>query len=339
MGAENPKPSNPENCATPPVDEGAAKASVPTAQTDGAQAEVKTTTAKSDKKATTPAPPPPPPSKRNAVWLVITLINIVLIVFLIPADLLENKQLATLLKVVSFVGAMGAFAAGVVYLKEFVGWLLGNRAFKIAQLVLLGLLLLIHVSQLSVIAAHPMIQPAGAKLEIDGRPREYENGTVRLSIGNHTAKVTSNDGIPREFKITYKDVVGSLFHRYSPAWSPLYQVRIDTNSPDVEVIIVKKDGDFDPDFLKNPPMTELKEKGAANSAEEFRFDPSPNVHNSFVYQGGSDDSGATDHLRLPPGEYELTAQKQGCEKRLVKTLTVGKMGPHKVQFDPLCDTP
>lgn len=282
-----------------------------------------------------PDEPVPPPSRSNAAWLVITLMNIVLIVFLVPASLLKQDQLGFIFKVVSIVGAMGAFAAGLVWFKNLMTSLPQQRWFKIANVAILFAVVPLHVSQQSVVPLHPRIEPSGTLLEIDGQQRDYEGG-VRLSVSNHQVRVraTSNSH-PRDIAITYKDVFYAIFKNYSEYWTPWYKVTINTNSENVEVLIRKKDGEFDADFRKHPPATELA----------LPFQPKSNSNDTFIYHGANNPNGSADHINLPYGEYELTARSNGCNQTLVTQLIVGKVivgkveASDRVDFDPLCDTP
>jgi hypothetical protein len=258
-------------------------------------------------------------------------LNIVLIVFLLPASVLKNEQLAFIIKVGTLVAAAGAFAAGLVYFKNLLSSLPTRKWFKRLNVVVFCLLIPIHASQLPVVAVHPRIEPRGAKLEIDGRARDYENGTIRLSINNHPVQVSpASGGKPRDFNVTYKEVFFALFSDYSPRWTPLFQVTIDTNSENVEVTIQKKDGEFDAAFRKRPPATELN----------LPFEAKADARDVFIYRGANNPIGSADHVELPYGDYEFTARKNNCAEKDVKSLKVGSAPSERysVDFKPLCET-
>jgi hypothetical protein len=252
-------------------------------------------------------------------------------VFLLPVSLLKNEQVAFIIKVGTLVGAAGAFAAGLMWFKKLATSLPRQKLFKVLNIVALCGLIPAHVSQMQVVPIHPRVEPAGAKLEIDGQPRDYENGTVRMSIGSHNVKVSpTGGGQSRDFTVSYKDVFFAIFNDYKPRWTPLYQVTIDTNSENVEVAIQKKDGDFDVAFRKNPPTTELK----------LTFEPKADGKDLFIYRGADNPNGSADHVELPYGEYQFTASRNNCKERDVITLRVGneQTGKYSVEFKPLCET-
>jgi hypothetical protein len=271
------------------------------------------------------------PTRSDAVWLLLTLVNIGLFVFLVPADVLENKQLGFIIKSVSLIGAMGAFAAGLLWFKKFVTSLPERKWFRVTQIAALCVLIPLQVSQRSVVPLHPRVEPAGTKLEVDGEPRRYDSGTVRVSIRNHRIRVSAaSGGHPREFPLSYTDVFAAIFKEYSPRWTPLYEVTINTNSEDVEVVIRKKDGEFDADFRANPPPTELG----------LSFEPQANAKDTFIYRGANNPNGSADHVNLPYGDYELTARNASCRDTDIRPLSVGKShsAKHSVDFNPLCET-
>lgn len=291
------------------------------------------------------SPPPPPPSRAVAGWLVFTFVNITLFVFLVPDSILESKKVALLIKILPAVVAGGLFAAGMVWFKGILLALPERRSFRITNIVALGLLILLHVSQQDVVSIYPQMNTGGAKVKlfVDDKERPYEPGDkVRLSIGPHTIRVVpDNEGAQPQggeadypeikegqFRVTYKQVLCGLLGDYSPKWGPLYRVAVITPEANVEVLIHKTDGEFDAFFLENHPSTKLK----------YTFKRKPGSVNEFLYRGTHEELGSLDHLYLPNGYYFFTASREGCPHDPEKKLNIGiDTRPYTVSFKPLCE--
>jgi hypothetical protein len=281
-------------------------------------------------------PLPPPPSSSNAVWLAITLLNVVLIVVLLPATLLKSEEVSFIIKLVVMVGAAGAFAAGLVWFQNLARSLPNRKGFKVLNIVLLCTLIPVNVSQMTVVPLHPTLEP-GSTLKIDDKGRELDGGALRLSVNNHEVSVTppvddsANDkGKPWKYKVTYKEMILAIFWGYHSRWTPLYLVYVNTDDPDVEILIRKTDGDFDADFLQKPEPTK----------RGYLFNRKPESKNTFVYRGGPNQTGSEDLLHLPYGNYDFIGSKNGCAP-LLKQLNINKWEPqgYSVDFGSICGTP
>ena len=297
-----------------------------------------------------PAPTenPPPllqPSRATAGWLVLTLLNIGLLVFLVPVPIFDSPQAQLLAKVLSTVVAAGAFAAGVLFFKMVLLTLPEQRWFKISNVIALGILILLHVSQQNVVSIYPRIDPEGATLIIDEQPRAYEaGGKVGLAIHSHTVKIRPQGGdtgkepqdgvlgepeyMEREFEVKCKDVFLGIFTTYSPRWGLLYRVTIYTRNPNVEVRIHKKDDAFDTDFLQDTLARDLRKL-------------TPGSTNDLVYRGTAAPLGSSGVIYLPYGEYVFTASMAGClsnQTQPPKPLFIGTdRMPYEVAFSKLCE--
>jgi len=293
-----------------------------------------------------PEAPAPPPSRAVAIWLVLTFMNVTLLVLLIPASIFDDKKISFVVNLISAVVTGGFFAAGFIWFKDFFLALPQRRGFKVINIVGLCVLIPFHVSQQNVVAIHPQIDPATPKfkLVVDKDERTYEpGGNVRLSIKSHSitmapenesTEAESKEQQPvksRSFSVNYKDVVNAIFSDYRPTWGLLYSVGIITEDANVEVQ-VKRNGDFDPEFLKKPPRTELSDKSSTS------FTPKAGSRNEFVYRGANDPLGCNDHVYLPEGEYVFVASQPGCSKELDKsTLKIPGPQSRSLLFKRLCD--
>jgi len=274
--------------------------------------------------------PPPPPSRSNAFWLGLTLVNIVLIVFLLPSALLKNDRVAFIVQIVTTVAAAGVFAAGLVYFKNLASSLPQRKWFKVVNIVALCLLGPVNVLRLPVVPIHPQIEPAGAKLKVDDEDVEHFNDRLRLSVGSHKVQITPrlrSEGTEKTYWISYKDVIRAVFKDYTPRWTPLQEVTVGTKEPNVEVTIRMKGGEFDAEFRENPPAT----------AGQLPFGPKPNVNDTFIYRGANYETGGGDAVKLPYGEYEFVARKDGCQKQVNTVVVINKDSEADVDFPRLCN--
>jgi hypothetical protein len=280
-----------------------------------------------------PQPPPPPPSGRDALWLFITLLNIGLFLLLIPNSIVESKTLALLIKIAPLLG--GVMIAGYLWFAARFLAFLHSTSYKITQSVLLGVLLTLNASQLSIYPIYPRLEPPDAKLKVNGVETKYNGRLVRLPISNHLVVVsppdeTNQDVRQREFMVGYKDVFFSLFKGYNPRWGLLYKVTLDTQEPYVEIRVHKTDDAFDAGYLAAPPPTHFKRP----------FKRVNDKRDEFVYDAADEELGATDNVWLPDGAYTLTARKPGCEESDSRQLKVGSDSGEAslVTFKVLCET-
>lgn len=288
--------------------------------------------------ANAPAPPPgegaqnaeqpaqpPPPSFWNAIWLVITFVNFVLFLFIIPESLFKDERIELIVKAGSFLVTI--FVGGFLWLKTRFFDFLGRTAFKVSQSALLGVLVTLHLSQFSLFPIYPAIKPADATLKVDGAPVKYDGKRLRLPISDHKITIgNAEEENEREFSVSYKDVLFSMFKGYRPSWSLLYNVKLSISDAKVEVVIRKLDGEFDDDYREKREPTTL--------GQPFK----QTAKDTFVYLSKDEPLGSTDNIRLPYGDYEFTARRQGC-KTDMKTLSIGQdqSSEYEVNFDVLCE--
>jgi hypothetical protein len=288
----------------------------------------------------TGAEPPPRRAKRpsgsDALWLAITLLNLVLIIWLLPDSLIDpekNKPLNLLIKILPI--TFGLFAAGYLWFKVRLRSFLKQTSYKITMTALMAVLLTLHISQLPFFPIYPQVQPPNARIEVDTKPAQLNNGRLFTTIKDHTVILKPPEGEDhgeRPFSISYKDVFFGLFKTYSPRWSLLCKVGIATQDPDVEVVIEKTDNPFDDEFIRNPPAPWMKDSGTT-------FKQRGAENNVFVHTGVSNPSGGGDYIKLPYGQYKLTARKSGCTTA-EQPLTIKPGGPaeYVVEFVKLCES-
>lgn len=273
----------------------------------------------------------PSASGANALWLAVTLLNLVLIAFLLPSWLLKNDTVLFIIKVASIVAAAGAFAAGLVWFQNFLTSLPSHPWFKVSQIIAFVVLGLLNVAKLPLVPLYPVVD-AGATLEINGQHQNVEAGTVRVSFGAHKIVVSpgkADDGKPWHYSLGYEDVFSAIFRKYEQRWSPLYAVDIKTKVSNVEVLIRKLDGDFDPGFRNKPEPSDFG----------FKFEPMTGKTDAFIYGASDSQFGSADVVYLPPGEYAFTAHKEGCGDKEIRINIKGiQHGGHTVDFESLCDT-
>jgi len=274
------------------------------------------------------------PSGSDALWLAITLINLVLIIWLLPDSLIDpekNKPLNLLIKILPI--TFGLFAAGYLWFKVRLRRFLKQTSYKITMTALMAVLLTLHISQLPFFPIYPQVEPPNAQIEVDSKPVQLNNGRLFTTIKDHTVTLKPPQGEDhgeRPFSISYKDVFFGIFKTYSPRWSLLCKVGIATEDPHVEVVIEKTDNAFDDGFIRNPPAPLMKDHGTT-------FKQRGTENNVFVYTGVSNPSGGGDYIKLPYGQYKLTARKSGCatdEQSL--TIEPGGLAEPVVHFGELC---
>ncbi|HET8669916.1 MAG TPA: hypothetical protein VFM05_04620 [Candidatus Saccharimonadales bacterium] len=265
--------------------------------------------------------------------------------FLIPESIFDNKRVSLLTKVFSAIAAGGLFAAGLVWFKQGLVALPERHWFKVANSVALGLLIPLNLSQQNVVSFYPQIksQESKFKLLVDNEARSHEpGGRMWLSFGSHTIKMVPEpqdtgskypDIQEREYRVTYKELLYGMFGYYWPQWGLLHRVGVITLEPNVEVLIDKIDGEFDPAFLKNPPAPEVKPR----TELEFHFAAKPSSRTQFLYRGADSRVGGSNHIYLPVGNYTFTASRTGCPDKKLEKRNIGvDRRPYTVTFTRLC---
>jgi hypothetical protein len=248
----------------------------------------------------------------------VTLLNLVLVVFLIPDSLLKNERVEFLVKAVPV--AAGLFVAGYVWIKAHFLEFLAQRSYKIVQTTILGMLILLHTSQFPIIKINPQLEPADALLAIDGsEPEPYDGSGFRVSVNDHTVRIVKTTfkqvTIERTIKTSYKEILAAIFRNYSPHWPLLYQVAVDIQQPGVEVRIRKTDGEFDEDFCSKAHLT----------GRNVPLTLDHNSRDTLIYYSGNDEVVGDDVLELPYGEYVVNATRALCKVPYTAiTINIGK---------------
>jgi len=261
---------------------------------------------------------PPLPSRSTAIWLCVTLLNLVLIVFLIPDSLLKNQRVEFIVKAVPV--ATGLFIAGYVWIKALFLDFLTHRSYKIAQTAILTIVILLHASQWPIVMINPQLEPADAFLGVDGsEPAPYDGGGFRVSVNDHTVKLvkttSKQETIERSIPISYQQILRAILRNYNPRWPLLYPVAVDIQQPGVEVRIKKTDGYFDEYFRSKKHF----------SSRNLPLELDPNSGDTLIYQSGNDQIVPDDVLELPYGDYLVKATRVGCKNSYEPIeLSIGK---------------
>jgi hypothetical protein len=271
-------------------------------------------------------------SAKPALWFALILVNMVLGVLLIPTDLVNNPTITNAMKVVSVIAAASAFKTALAWFRKVFAASLNRWWFKLTMVIAFLFLGTLNVlTKVPVIPLYPIIDP-GVTLAVDGVPKSDYSGVirVRLQLAPYVLKVETppEKGKPREYEISWTEVLFALLRKYNAHLSPLYIVDLKTKVPKIEIEI-RKDGDFDRWFLSHEqrpvlfPHTSLKVKG--------------DTKNVFVWQASDSVTGSADKLYLPPGQYTFTPYKDGCKDNPITIVISGvRDEPYLADFRTRC---
>jgi hypothetical protein len=259
-------------------------------------------------------------TRKDAVWFLISVLNVGLFLVVIPQSFLDSKWVEAVAKAAIWLGTyVFVFRSG-----WYRDWLLTIRArlwFKVAQLVLLMPLAVLAITLIPMFPIHPIVRPeTGATLKIGSESYGPENwGTLRVPFRSQTIVLTDTHGRERPFNLSYGEIFESL-RGYRPQWSLTYDVIISAVDSDFDIFIVKTDGEFDRTFPKDSPEHKLSgvDKPARESANSVRF------HWQKEYEGQA-------KIYLPYGNYELFARKTGCDDSHRKSLSVQKSTTSRIE--------
>lgn len=281
-------------------------------------------------------PPKPRPSQKasgaDAAWLFVCLLNLALLLWWAPAFLFDSKKVDAFLRFVPLLGGY-FFALGYLWSRERILAVGRHPAFKIVQAVLLVLLIPASASQTRIFRLTPLVEPAEVVVLRVNEEKE-DPKALYLPLRTHTVTVSykgegESKWQSRKFTIGPWDILAAWWGGQSPKlyWPLLYEVTIQTVVPDVEVVIRRKAGAFDPTFLaqfRNP-------------------EPDANVRlleqdkPTLVLSCTKDDYGGVDSVYLPPGRYEMYARKEGCGETKPQEVVVNfpKMTTMPIDFTTL----
>lgn len=263
-------------------------------------------------------PPPkrrdPRPSASEALWLIITIINLTLLLWLIPEEKLQVSEVRLGLWVKILPVILTVFVAGYVWIKAQFARFVRRTSYKIIQTALLATLLTIHVSQLPIFPMYPKLDPHAALVGIDGEtPRKLKKQRLFTTVKDQTVTVSSEDGQNKQdFDVSYKDVLFGLF--YQPNWSLHNRVTVYTTQPGVKIRIEKTGDPFDAEFHGRPPATKR------SPATSLSADPGDG--RVMEYTGMREEGILEDEIRLPTGRYKLTFRRGNCHETYGEELSV-----------------
>ncbi|HKQ51901.1 MAG TPA: hypothetical protein VJT74_05995 [Pyrinomonadaceae bacterium] len=283
--------------------------------------------------------PAPPPDGKQIFWLFLCVANAVMLLWLLPETIFDNKRVENLSKFVVWLGG-SVFISSFVWFREQLLVLSRKPLFKWAQLVALPLLTLLYLSQLSIFTIHPNIEPKDSELIVDGRNMsEDEREDLSLSLGEHKVVVqpagwdprkdSGQFPRPRRFRLTLSNVLSAWWGGAQPRWPLVYDVNVKASGAVDEVVVQNVGPEFDPVFASSP-------EPPLSPGEVSQPIVAPVVNQrELVYQW----HGASDvrlPLRLPHGKYVLFSRKKGCADKLPVNVEVPEVERRTVELLEPC---
>lgn len=267
------------------------------------------------------------PTLKDGIWLLVMVTNVALLLALVPDTILTNSKLGLFLKLVPWLGS-SLFVLGYAWFRDGILDLTRRRIFKVLLLAALVILTPLAVSKLRIFRIHPLIEPSTAKVLIDDKPvMTNSDDGINVSLQSHTITImedSADDGEnadekkqnKRKFQMSFREVFRAWRDSsYRPRWPLIYDVTV-SDQKLVDLIEIRKEGDFDPDFWAQPAP-------AYGGAEVIRgAEPGLLL---FNWTGGDVS------LRLPYGRYKLTARRQNCADSEDQTVDV-KKGVDSIAF-------
>lgn len=252
------------------------------------------------------------PEKRphlgDAAWLVVIVTNLALLLALIPDSVLQSTKLGLIIKVIPWLGSY-LFVLGYAWFSDQIIRFTRQPAFKVTQIVMLVVLAGVSFSRLQVFDIHPLIEPQGAEVMVDGGLVTVDkDGSIAVSLKSHDITITDKSdknqrGEPneREFQLSFRDA----FHawrdsNYKPHWPLTYEIWFTAEKPISELEIRKIDGNFDADFWAKPSSTASKR-------------PLTRGRDVNVLLFAWEQNTRTVAFDLPFGTYKVLAKKFDCQ--------------------------
>lgn len=265
----------------------------------------------------------PKPSKVDVFVFVVFAVNLSLLIWTIPSELLKKEQLEFFEKIIPVVGG-SLFALIVAWFKEKTVQVIRSPWFRWGQIPLACLALLLGAP---VIPLHVKVAPADslAILCVDKEDSDHMrdwNKTIWVSFTEHNIIVKHNDSggwNPRFFHWKQRDLLRMLWRHHEVELPVLYSVRMNLQEPGLMVRIRKvnrqdvstgtrEEGtEFDDDFLRRDQLAD--QHLAEMDRQRITLTP----------RTSGDLSPLT---KLPAGQYELSSWRKGCDPGKEVALTV-----------------
>ncbi len=255
--------------------------------------------------------PAPAPDRRQVFWLFLCVTNTAMLLWLLPETIFNNQRTENLGRFVVWLSS-SVFISSFIWFREKLLGLTQSRIVRVALGLAFPILTLLYISQLSIFPIHPIIEPSGAELIIDGQHvNDEDREDLRLSLSEHPVTVqpagwlpqNNNGEYPRKFKLTRLDLFSAWWSGQQPRWPLIYDVYIEAKGPVDEVVVQSVGQDLDREFVRRPyaPLAPATFPVGAPLAKG----------RELVYQwhGTSD---ALLPLRLPYGRYVIFSRKKDC---------------------------
>ena len=267
-----------------------------------------------------------PAKLTDALWLVLTIVNVALALWILPDKVLKSDWLDLLSGKIAPWLASSAFVAGYTWWRDEILGFSRSRAFRILQVALFPPLLLAE-TPLLVIRAE--LSPPNAQLWIDGeratRTRADWNGSVyehevRLLARPHRLELRQPEYWDKEqiktetqeIELGWGDVMDAILRSRRFHWSVVWPVTITAPCKPDRMIVARDVDTFDWNYLttwargdelravaRNPPYSRL----SWDDAREF------SAVEVLVPTGDSKSMSKT--IRLPAGTYHFLAVRKG----------------------------
>ena len=248
-----------------------------------------------------PTTPALKPRRGDIFFLVIGVINVVLLVWMIPGEVLEDERIKFLKELIPW-GFGSLFVLVTTWYNDVILKVSRSRIFRVIDIALAVLLAATWLPLISL----PVVDPKDAQLTI--APSEHPldlNKPNRVSLLQkhtyHLEKHYANQNEPykRTFQMTGWDLWREVSNNKGLHWSLLYPVRITATRKGIQMWILREGAAFDTDFLDTLDKYHLAKSREPNEGEHQVEFVMPDDFNTATPQ-------------LPVGRYQLRLGKPDC---------------------------
>jgi hypothetical protein len=267
--------------------------------------------------------PPPPPDRKLFFWLFLCVTNVAMLIWLLPETVLDSKRVEAATKFIIWLGG-SIFVSCFVWFRDQLLGLAQKPFFKRMQIAAFPVLILLYLSQLNIFTIHPVIEPSDAELILNGQSvSEDEREDLSLSLNKQKIIVQPagwkpQDDLsayprPRKFMLTKSDVLYyAWLGREQPRWPLIYNVYIKASGSVDQVVVQRREGDFDSGFVKEPEPA---------LSDGLTLDTPAATGRELVYQWRKMKDIILP-LRLPYGKYTVFTRKEGCAEKFTADIDV-----------------
>ena len=286
------------------------------------------------------------PSGFDAFWLVLTIVNCALILWLLPDRVLKADWFDVLGGKIAPWLATSVFVAGYTWFAAEILAFTRSKAFRVLQAVLFVPLFLLEVPLVTLRAE---ITPPNAQLLVDGvRVRrthaEWRDDAylhdIQLVLRPHRFELRPPDyweakrAAAQDIELGWRDMLGAVFKQRELHWSIVWPVTLSAPCSISRVIVIRQNHDsFDNNYLATWGLDQQVWPVASTAPyQRLTWDDRGEFHTLEVEVPRVKSANLSHTVRLPAGSYRFLALGPGLPDDAVDATVSPRQQTFRIEF-------